>query len=128
MWIWDAFAIWYHLHNLKNEKNTHGGVLLLVSCRLTPATLLKITLFHGFFPRSLNCTNIPNRAKHHYGKIVLVTEIFVNLCSIIAVCSWSMAQKWLKFCSRVTTKNYHIKAVIFLILLLYPGHHKIAVS
>ena len=80
-------AIWYHLYNLKNEKNTHGGVLLLVSCRLTPATLLKITLFHGFFPRSLNCTNIPNRAKHHYGKIVLVTETFVNLCSIIAVCS-----------------------------------------
>ena len=21
-------AIWYHLHNLKNLKNTHGGVLL----------------------------------------------------------------------------------------------------
>ena len=24
------FAIWYHLYNLKNVKNTHGGVLLLV--------------------------------------------------------------------------------------------------
>ena len=23
-------AIWYHLFNLKNVKNTHGGVLLLV--------------------------------------------------------------------------------------------------
>ena len=23
-------TIWYHLHNLKNAKNTHGGVLLLV--------------------------------------------------------------------------------------------------
>ena len=23
-------AIWYNLHNLKNVKNTHGGVLLLV--------------------------------------------------------------------------------------------------
>ena len=23
-------AIWYHLHNLKNVKNTHGGVLILV--------------------------------------------------------------------------------------------------
>ena len=22
-------AIWYHLYNLKNVKNTHGGVLLL---------------------------------------------------------------------------------------------------
>ena len=24
------YAIWYHLHNLKNVKNAHGGVLLLV--------------------------------------------------------------------------------------------------
>ena len=23
-------TIWYHLHNLKNVKNTHGGVLILV--------------------------------------------------------------------------------------------------
>ena len=25
-------AIWYHLYNLKNVKNTHGGVILLRSC------------------------------------------------------------------------------------------------
>ena len=24
------YAIWYHLHNLKNVKNAHGGVLRLV--------------------------------------------------------------------------------------------------
>ena len=24
------YAIWYHLYNLKNVKNTHGGVLHLV--------------------------------------------------------------------------------------------------
>ena len=24
------YAIWYHLYNLKNVKNTHGGMLLLV--------------------------------------------------------------------------------------------------
>ena len=41
-------AIWYHLYNLKNVKNTHGGVLLLV---------LKVTLLHGCFSRFLNCTN-----------------------------------------------------------------------
>ena len=23
-------AIWYHLYNLKNVKNTHGGMLILV--------------------------------------------------------------------------------------------------
>ena len=31
---WDLvmvrYAIWYHLYNLKNVKNTHGGVLILV--------------------------------------------------------------------------------------------------
>ena len=27
-------AIQYHVHNLKNVKNTHGGVLLLVSLQL----------------------------------------------------------------------------------------------
>ena len=26
----DVLMIWYHLYNLKNVKNTHGGVLLLV--------------------------------------------------------------------------------------------------
>ena len=26
-------AIWYHLYNLKNVKNTHGGVLILVKAK-----------------------------------------------------------------------------------------------
>ena len=26
-------AIWYHLHNLKNVKNTHGALLLLVKVK-----------------------------------------------------------------------------------------------
>ena len=41
-------AIWYDLHNLKNVKNTHGGVLILA---------LKLTLLHWCFSRSLHCTN-----------------------------------------------------------------------
>ena len=32
-------AIWYHLYNLKNVKNTHGGVLLFTS----KSVLLKIS-------------------------------------------------------------------------------------
>ena len=32
--IWQTennnWVIWYYLHNFKNAKNTHGGVLLLV--------------------------------------------------------------------------------------------------
>ena len=34
-------VVCYHLYNLKNVKNTHGGVLLLV----------KVRLFHGCFSR-----------------------------------------------------------------------------
>ena len=42
-------AIWYHLYNLKNVKNTQGGVLILVKLQAKPepATLLKVTLLHG---------------------------------------------------------------------------------
>ena len=29
------YAIWYHLHNLKNVKNINGGVLLLEACNFT---------------------------------------------------------------------------------------------
>ena len=44
-------AIWYHLHNLKNMKNTHGEVLILVKLQAKPATLLKLALLYGCFSR-----------------------------------------------------------------------------
>ena len=40
-------AIWYHLYNLKNVKNSHGGVILLV----------KLAVLRSCFSRFLNCTN-----------------------------------------------------------------------
>ena len=40
--------VWYHFHNLKNMKNTHGGVLLLAKNNLPPWV---------FFSCFLNCTN-----------------------------------------------------------------------
>ena len=43
-WYIMRCAIWYHLYNLKNAKNTHGGVLILVK-------------LHGCFSCFLNCTN-----------------------------------------------------------------------
>ena len=48
-------AIWYHLYNVKNVKNTYGGVLLFV--KLQAASLLKVTLIQGCVSRFLNCTN-----------------------------------------------------------------------
>ena len=44
-------AIWYHLYNFKNVKNTHVRVLL------QPAILLKVKLLHGCFSCFLNSTN-----------------------------------------------------------------------
>ena len=38
------YTIWYHLHNLKNVKNTHGGVLFLVTKSNTPTWVL-LTFF-----------------------------------------------------------------------------------
>ena len=41
------YVIWYHLYNLKNVKNTHGGMLRLESN--TPPWV---------FSRFFNCTNV----------------------------------------------------------------------
>ena len=38
-------AIWYHLYNLKNVKNTQGGVLLLVKLQASQIDFLRI--FHS---------------------------------------------------------------------------------
>ena len=51
-------AMWYHLYNLKNVKNTHAGVLLLVK----PATLLKVTLFQGCFDKNINNLWVSDRS------------------------------------------------------------------
>ena len=50
--LYETFnAIWYHLYNSKNVKNTHGKVLRLVKLQALELTL------HGFFSRFLNCTD-----------------------------------------------------------------------
>ena len=44
-------AIWYHLYNLKNVKNIHGGVLLLVKLQASACNFIKsITPPWMFFP------------------------------------------------------------------------------
>ena len=61
-------AIWYHLYNLKNVKNIHGEVLLLVKmqAKKKPPTLLRVTLLHGWFSCFLNCTNGNKSRKASY--------------------------------------------------------------
>ena len=50
-------AICYHLYNLKNVKNTHGGVLILLKLQAAACNFTKINTPHGCFSRFLNCTN-----------------------------------------------------------------------
>ena len=54
-------SISYHLYILKNVKNTHGGVLILVKLLILVLVklliLLKLTLLHGCFSRFSYCTN-----------------------------------------------------------------------
>ena len=46
-------AIWYHLYNLKNVKNTHGGVLISVKLQASACNYTKINtpswVFFMFF-------------------------------------------------------------------------------
>ena len=63
-------AIWYHVYNLKNVKNTHGGLLLL-------ATLLKVTLLHGCFSHFLNCTNVTKSHNASHMQVEIVTQTFL---------------------------------------------------
>ena len=54
-------AIWYHLYNLKNLKNTHGGMLLLEKLQVEVGNLTKSnTPPWVFFILKM----VPNCAKH----------------------------------------------------------------
>ena len=40
-------AIWYHLYNLKNVKNIHGGILILI--KLQALQMVPIRAMHRMF-------------------------------------------------------------------------------
>ena len=48
---------WYHLYNLKNVKNTYGGVSILVKLQAEACSFTKINTPPWCFSRFLNCTN-----------------------------------------------------------------------
>ena len=52
-------AIWYHLYNLKNVKNTHGGVLILVKLQ---ASAFFLSCFNFFQQESMSV----NISSHHF--------------------------------------------------------------
>ena len=63
-------AIWYHLNNLKNVKNTYGGVLILVKLQIEASNFTKINtppwVFFTFFKlyKWYQIQMVPNRATH----------------------------------------------------------------
>ena len=50
-------VIWYHLYNLRNVKNTHGWVLILVKLQASASNFTEVTLLHGCFSHFQNCIN-----------------------------------------------------------------------
>ena len=71
-------AIWYHLYNLKNVKNTDGGVLILVMLQAGACNFTKINtqpwVFFTFFKLY---QMVPNRTTHH-----MFLTYFIAQCSI----------------------------------------------
>ena len=74
-------AIWYHLQNLKNVKNTHGRVLLLLKLQVKAYNFIKSG--HGHFSRILNRKNL---ATH------LIEELFK--AQTIVLNSVQLGQNW----------------------------------
>ena len=66
-------AICYHSCNFNNVKSTHAGVLLLVKFLV----LLKVTLLHGCFLRSLSYTNI-----NYSWQTIATSYCFVHVITI----------------------------------------------
>ena len=57
-------AIWYHFQNLKNMKNTYGGVLLLVTLQVLACNFTKSKTPHVVFHVVWVKQMVPNCAKH----------------------------------------------------------------
>ena len=80
------WAIWYHLYNFKNVKNTHGRVLLLVKLQASKLTIktperrhwnILPWVFFMFF-KSINGTKSRN-ASHINLPIKIIQALFVEL-------------------------------------------------
>ena len=70
-------AIWYHLYNLKDVKNTHGSVLVLVKLQAEACNFTKRNTPWVFFT-FLNCTNGTKSRKA--SQLRLRRHLLVELC------------------------------------------------
>ena len=68
-------AIWYHLFNLKNVKNTHGGVLFLVKLNASACNFTICNTPPWVLLRFLNCTKGTKSRKTSHMKILPSTNL-----------------------------------------------------
>ena len=57
-------VIWYYLYNLKNVKNTHGGVLLLVKLQTKTCNFTKSSTAPWVFLTFFKLNQIPHAMYH----------------------------------------------------------------
>ena len=74
-------AIWYHFYNLKNVKNTHGGVIIKLKAK--DCNLLKLSILHECFSHSSNCTNGTKlrKASHVAERNLYWSDLLENPCA-----------------------------------------------
>ena len=83
-------AIWYHLYNLINVKNTHGGLLILVKLQAKACSVTKInTLPWVFFTflKLYKCYEIAQRITYK-GLFITMTK-FVLSCFLLIITAFS---------------------------------------
>ena len=69
-------AIWHHLYNLKNAKNTQEGVLLLISCRKQNFDVSFCVIFDGGCQKFISGDDAGHRvvALHHFGIFLIFSN------------------------------------------------------
>ena len=78
-------AIWYHLYNLKNVKNTHGGMLLL---HYSMEFFFKFFKLYKWYLIAQSVT---------YFQYYVWHSIYVYLVKSIIFCWWCCYQIWIKY-------------------------------
>ena len=73
-------SIWYHLHNIENVKNAHGGVLLLVELQAEGCNFTKSSTPPGVIFTWANCTK--SRQVSHYTLKIKSSQYFNRLFSL----------------------------------------------
>ena len=74
-------GICYHLYNLKNVKNTHGGVLFLVKLQASVYNFTRSLSPPWVFSRYLNCANGTKSRK--------ASQIFFEKILLLFIKIWS---------------------------------------